>query len=158
MLALRDIHEPTAPAWWPPAPGWWLLACVVLAVAAIVLAVSWRRRRRRRALERMFDERVDAADTAPARIAALSELLRRAARRRDRASATLEGEDWLAFLDRGAKTPAFDGELGRLLLDGGFRRDVDDTQLDALRAAARERFLQLSGARLSRAGLSGAGR
>lgn len=146
MLALRDIHAPAAPSLWPPAPGWWLLAAGVLAVAVALGLVRWRRRRRRRRLERMFDARVAAAGTAPERIAAISELLRRAALRRASASATLQGDDWLAFLDRGASTPAFGGETGRLLLDGGYRRDVDGARLEALRLAARERFLALSGA------------
>ena len=45
--ALRDLHLPGEPSWFPPAPGWWLLA-VLLIIAAIVLLRYWQRRRRRR--------------------------------------------------------------------------------------------------------------
>lgn len=146
-LPLRDIHLPQPPGWWPPAPGWWLLAALALAAVVFVAVVLWRGARRRRALRRMFDARVEAAGSAPGRIAAMSELLRRAAREHDRATATLEGAEWLAFLDRDAATPVFDGVLGELLLDGGYRREVDEAELDALRVAARARFLKLAGAR-----------
>lgn len=146
-ITLRDIHLPQPPGWWPPAPGWWLLAALVLAVAAIIAILLWRRIRRRRALRRLFDEGVAAAADGPARVAAISELLRRATREHDPAAAALQGGEWLAFLDRDAAAPAFDGELGRLLLEGGYRRQVDEDQLQALRTAARARFLKLAGAR-----------
>jgi len=146
-IPLRDIHLPQAPGWWPPAPGWWLLAAAVLVVVALAAFLLWRRARRRRAVRRLFDQRVAAAGSAPARIAAMSELLRRAALEHDRTAAGLEGAEWLAFLDRGARAPAFDGRLGQLLLDGGYRREVDEGDLDALRAAARARFLALAGGR-----------
>lgn len=145
-IQLRDIHLPQAPGWWPPAPGWWLLAALALAALAIIVALLWRRFRRRRALLRMFDERVAAAGSAPARVAAISELLRRAALGHDGA-AGLEGDEWLEFLDRGAGAPLFRGGLGQLLLEGGYRREVDETEADALRRMARARFLRLAGAR-----------
>lgn len=141
-LVLRDIHQPPAPPWWPPAIGWWLVAAaLVLAIAAWAWR-SWRRRRRRRGFERMFDAAIGAAATPAARIAAASTLLRRAARERDPAAATLHGEAWLAWLDAGSAPPLFaDGE-GALLLDGGFRRDVEPARADALVARARRRFLE----------------
>lgn len=145
-IPLRDIHLPQAPGWWPPAPGWWLLAALALAVLAAVAVLLWRRIRRRRELLRMFDQRVAAATGAPARVAAISELLRRAALGHDGA-AGLEGEEWLEFLDRDAGAPRFRGELGQLLLEGGYRREVDGAQVELLRKAARARFLQLAGTR-----------
>lgn len=146
-LPLRDIHLPLAPGWWPPAPGWWLLGGLLLVALAAAGVMAWRRVRRRRALLRMFDQRVDAAADPASRVAAISELLRRAARERDPAAAALQGEDWLAFLDRDAATPAFAGPAGRLLLEGGYRRRVGEDEADALRAAARQRFLQMVGKR-----------
>lgn len=146
-LPLRDIHLPVEPHWWPPAPGWWLLGGLVLAALVAAAVLIGRRLRRRRALLRLFDQRVAAAAHPAARVAAISELLRRAARERDPAAAALQGEDWLAFLDRDAAEARFAGPAGRLLLEGGYRRDVDPAEVEALRAAARERFLQLAGRR-----------
>ena len=141
-LFLRDIHHPPAPSWWPPAVGWWLVAAVVLLAIGAWAWRAWRRRRRRRALERLFDAGIAAAGTPAARIAAASTLLRRAARTRDPAAAALHGDGWLAFLDAGCAAPLFAGDDGRLLLDGGFRRDVDAARADALVSRARRRFLE----------------
>jgi len=140
-LVLRDIHQPPAPSWWPPAPGWWMLfALLLLAFAAWAW---WRRRRRLRrdAIVRLFDDAVSAAESPAAKIAAMSEQLRRASRRIDPDADRLEGEDWLRFLDRGLPQPLFATAAGALLRDGGFRRDVDEAEVEALRGIARERFL-----------------
>ncbi len=141
-LVLRDIHQLPAPAWWPPAIGWWLVAAVVLLAVAALAWRSWRRRRRRRGFERMFDAGIASAATPAAQIAAASAMLRRAARERDPAAAALHGEAWLAFLDGGAASPLFADGDGALLLDGGFRRDVDPARAEALVARARRRFLE----------------
>lgn len=153
-LVLRDIHQPPAPPWWPPAPGWWVLtALVVLAIAGWLW---WKRRqRRRRALvASVFDDAVGAVDTPAGEVAVMSELLRRAARRVDPGADRLQGEAWLAFLDAGrppprkrGKTPVpeahpFSQGPGRLLLDGGYRADVEAAEVAALRPLARARFLQ----------------
>ena len=141
-LVLRDIHQPPAPSWWPPAIGWWLLAAIVLLAIGAWAWRAWRRRRRQRELARVFDAGIAAATTPAARIAAASMLLRRAARLRDPAAAALQGEAWLAFLDANDAAPLFAGDEGALLLDGGFRPDVDAARADALVALARRRFLQ----------------
>jgi hypothetical protein len=140
-LPLRDIHLPPVPSWWPPAPGWWALAAALAMVLAIMFAIRWRRQRRRRALLRLFDDTVAAAPSPAARVAAISELLRRAARRIDPSADILTGDDWLRFLDGGATRAAFESQAGRLLLDGAFRRNVSDAEVEALRRIARERFL-----------------
>src|SRR3546814_7575074 len=109
------------------APGWWWLAAVVLAL--LVFAAWWwlRARRRRAAIVRLFDERLHAANTPVERVAAMSELLRRAARRRDPAADRLQGDAWLAFLDGDRASdvarPVSEGP-GRVLLEGGFRRAI----------------------------------
>jgi hypothetical protein len=54
----------------------------------------------------------------------------------------LHGDAWLAYVDAGADTPLFDAGDGALLLDGGFRREVDAARADALVASARGRFLE----------------
>ncbi len=150
-LVLRDIHASVAPPWWPPAPGWWLVFAAVL--TATVLAVAWwaYRRLRRRRIARLFDDSVAAAGSPSRQVAAMSELLRRAGRRHDAGADRLQGETWLRFLDAGAGTPLFTGAAGRLLLEGGFRRDtdpeLDPALLATLHTAARARFLQWMGAR-----------
>ncbi len=143
-LPLRDVHLPPSPPWWPPAPGWWLLFAVLLSTLVIVLAWRWRVRRRRRALARFFDDTVDAAPDPAARIAAMSELLRRAVRERDPQAATLTGDAWLAHLDAGQRGPVFAAGLGRSLLEGGFRREVPESEYRALRVVVRQRFLELA--------------
>jgi hypothetical protein len=140
-LPLRDIHLPPAPSWWPPAPGWWVLAAAIATVLVLVLAIRWRRQRRLRALQRLFDDAVAVAPTPGERIAAMSELLRRAARRIDPSADTLVGDSWLRFLDRDAEAPVFRSQAGALLLDGAFRREVSDTDVEAMRGIVRERFL-----------------
>ncbi len=140
-LVLIDIHEPSAPAWWPPAPGWWIVAGFALLLAAFACWRYWRRQRLRRRASRTFDDALAAAATPVAQIAAMSELLRRASRRRDPAADTLQGDDWLRFLDAGMPAPAFSAGVGRALLDGAFRRDAGDVDVGALRDLARARFL-----------------
>ncbi|RMH93285.1 DUF4381 domain-containing protein [Lysobacter pythonis] len=145
-IVLRDIHRALAPAWWPPAPGWWVVLAV--AVAAGAAFVYWRRRRRRRrvAIETLFDRTVTEAGEGPAQVAAISSLLRRAARRHREDADVLEGEAWLALLDEGMPVGSrFDGENARLLLEGGYRRAIDPAHLAALRQTARLRFLRWMG-------------
>lgn len=146
-LVLRDIHQPPAPGWWPPAPGWWLVAAVILVLIALAYAWVARRRRRQRAIAALFDTTVDQAPSSAARVAAISELLRRASRRRDPAADRLQGEDWLRFLDGDGGPAEFSSGAGRLLLDGGYRRDVDAAQLAALQPLAKSRYLQLMAVR-----------
>ncbi|MBW8823929.1 MAG: DUF4381 domain-containing protein [Xanthomonadales bacterium] len=141
-IALRDIHQAIAPSWWPPAPGWWLVAAVVAAVAIAVWVLRRRKIRQIRELEAMFDDAVDAASTPPAQVRAMSELLRRAARRKQGDADTFEGETWLRFLDSGYRTPVFDTDAGRVLVDGAFRREVDAEDVHALRDVARSRFVE----------------
>ena len=146
-LVLRDIHQSPVPPWWPPAPGWWIVgACVRLALA-IAGWFAWRRRQRRRVLARMFDDAVAHAATPAAKIAAMSELLRRAARRIDPQADKLLADDWLRFLDRGLKLPVFRAGAGTALRDGGYRRDVSAGEVDALRQLTRARFLDWMAAR-----------
>lgn len=140
-LVLRDVHVPAAPSLWPPAPGWWLLAVAVSLLFAVVCWVRWRRLRRVRAWQAMFDDACNNA-TSAAQIAAISELLRRAARRADPGADKLQADDWLRFLD-GEKRKDFSQGAGRLLLEGGYRREVDATELAGTRGLARTRFLEL---------------
>ena len=118
-----------------------------LALVAVLLAVfAWRRRRKRRALSKLFDDAVS-QDASPAeQVAAMSELLRRAARRKDPHADRLQGDDWLRFLDDGLKQPVFSAGAGNVLLEGAYRRDVSAIEIDGLRSAVRNRFLEWMGA------------
>ncbi|HTD29556.1 MAG TPA: DUF4381 domain-containing protein [Xanthomonadaceae bacterium] len=143
--ALRDIHLPASPGWWPPAPGWWMLA-ILLAVALAwsvrrMLRMLRRRRRVRYALH-AYDNALANANDAPARLAAVSQLLRRAAMTSDQVAAQLDGDAWLRFLDGDDPTQPFSNAPGSLLRDGGFRRVVDEDIAPTL-ALARVRFVAL---------------
>jgi cbb3-type cytochrome oxidase subunit 3 len=140
-LPLRDIHQPLAPPWWPPAPGWWLLAAMFLMLIAVTWWFAERRRRRQQAIAALFDAALQQADSPAAQVAAMSELLRRAARRHDGEADRYTGDAWLQFLDAGLKQPAFAHGVGRLLLEGAFRPDVDPDAVATLRPLARQRYL-----------------
>ena len=146
-LALNPIHVPPAPSWWPPAPGWWLLAAGVLLALAFAGWRLGRRRLHRHRAARLFDTTIAQAGTPVAQLAAISELLRRAARRIEPAADTLAGDDWLRFLDRGLPQPVFAAGAGSVLRDGGFRRELSTGEVDAVRSLARARFLDWMAAR-----------
>ncbi|MGH8027358.1 MAG: DUF4381 family protein [Pseudoxanthomonas sp.] len=144
-LVLRDVHVPAAPPLWPPAPGWWLVAGALLLVLATAWWIRRQRRRRRLAWQTLFDDAC--RDAAPAtQVAAISELLRRAARRVDKQADHLQNEDWLRLLD-GQKQKAFSEGAGRLLLEGGYRREVPADEFAAVKTLARARFLELMAGR-----------
>ncbi|HEX7988662.1 MAG TPA: DUF4381 domain-containing protein [Stenotrophomonas sp.] len=142
QLPLRDVHLPAAPAWWPLAPGWWLLIGAIVLIAVIVSSIYLIRRRRLQRWMMLFDRQVQAAQQGPARLAAASELLRRAARRLDPQTVQLQGDAWLHFLD-GPKRKDFSSGEGRLLLDGGFRPQLEADHVDRVCKLARVRFLEL---------------
>lgn len=141
-LPLRDVHLPPAPSVWPPAPGWWLVALALLAL--ILLWWAWRARARRREQRwmRTFDEALAQAQTPVEQVAAIAALLRRAARARRPGAELLQGPAWLAFLDAPGSRAFSQGD-GRLLLDGGYRPQVDPEAVQRLRVLARARFLAL---------------
>ncbi len=124
--ALRDIHLPPEPGFWPPAPGWWLLA-LALVLVAVALAWWWtraarRRRPRREALAALAALRGALAEgrETPHRVAAeCASLLRRVALARfpRRQVAGLTGAAWLEFLRTHGGGPAFaSGEARRLVV------------------------------------------
>ncbi len=140
-LVLRDVHVPAAPSWWPPAPGWWLVAGLVLLAVAVAAIVRRRRRLRLRGWSALFEQACRGEPASQA--GAVSELLRRAARRLDPSADRLQGQAWLRFLDGEGKRTDFSAGAGRLLLDGGYRREVDAAEWDAARELARARYLEL---------------
>ena len=141
-LVLRDVHAAAATPWWPPAPGWWLVFAAIGIDIAVYAFFAQRRRARRRAITRLFDDTLAGAPTPTAQIAAMSELLRRAARARNPAADRYAGQAWRDYLDAGAKQRLFDDATGALLIDGAFRRDVDADTVATLRDRARRRYLE----------------
>lgn len=145
-LVLRDIHQPPAPPWWPPAPGWWMLAAALAALALVAWAWHRRRTRHRARIDALFDDALAAACTPAERIAAMSDLLRRAARRHHAGADRTTGEAWLALLD-GPRPRGFADGPGRVLLEGPFRAEVAQSDADALAPLARARFREWMGVR-----------
>lgn len=146
-LPLKAMHAGTAPSWWPPAPGWWLVAVIIAGLVAGIVYWWLRQRRQRQALERWFDAALVGLASPQEQVAQLSALLRRAARRVDPQADRLDGAEWLQFLDRGMTPPVFEQQFGLLLSEGIYQRNVDAAVADALRIAARRRFLSWMGAR-----------
>ncbi|MDR2872108.1 MAG: DUF4381 domain-containing protein [Xanthomonadaceae bacterium] len=144
-LPLHDVHFPPPPSWWPPAPGWWVLAGGALLL--LVLGTIWlvRCRRRYRQWMTLFDQTCQ-GEASPEKLAAMSELLRRAARRVDKEADRLHGEDWLRFLD-GEKRRDFLMGPGQVLLEGAYLRQVDPEVFARFKAVARARFLTLMAGR-----------
>ena len=145
LPALRDIHLPPQPDWWPPAPGWWVLAAVLLLAFAWVVRRALRTRKRRRRLataRKEYDRALEAAADAPGKLAAASLMLRRAAKAGDPHAASLEGEAWLRYLDGDDQAQPFSTGAGKLLIDGGFRREVAG-DIAPILMLARQRFIVL---------------
>jgi uncharacterized protein DUF4381 len=140
---LRDIHLPPDPSWWPPAPGWWIVAIVLLAAIAIsvwLMLRSWRERRWRRRVGAELDRiaAMHAAQPDAMRLATdVSLLLRRATLLIEPEAAALQGEAWLAFLDRtfddakgGTRdVERFRTDAGRAMIDAPYRRASDSAAL-----------------------------
>ncbi len=146
-LVLRDVHRVPAPSWWPPPPGWWIVLGGAALLMLVIAARQAGKRRQRRRWQQVFDAAVATAPDPPAQVAAMTELLRRAARRREPGAELLEGQAWLAWLDRNA--PAAKGDAafalgsGQLLLDGAYRRTVDAGAVARVLPLVRHRFVQL---------------
>ena len=128
LAALRDIHVPDTPEFWPPAPGWFVVAGLMIAagVAATVIAVwRWRAGRfRREALACLRSLRARHGAGAPdAEIAMeLSMLIRRVALARHPREevAGLTDEEWMARLE--STLPGIGVSARTALLDAPYAR------------------------------------
>lgn len=116
LSQLRDIHGAPEAPFWPPAPGWWVLAVLVLLTVAWALrgvVRRWRIRRRRKTLLVRLEalrKRHDPTREPQAWLAALNRLLKAIAMRAmpEAGPASLQGEDWVAFLGRDGQRDCFD--------------------------------------------------
>lgn len=116
---LRDIQLPPEPGLWPWPPGVWVLLLVALS-GLLWLGLRARRALVRRQRTQRWVAALDAiaSDTsAPAieRVAAASELLRRAVRQRAAAQAALEGAAWRAYLQSLGSASGVDAGLDTLV-------------------------------------------
>lgn len=141
---LRDIHLPAPIQWWPPAPGWWILATIII-VSAIALTIWLTRRARQRRYRKLAlkelqllyqtwqqqrDDDVFAQST--------NRLLKKTALVAFPAAdvASLNGADWLDFLDRHLRKPRFTEPAVRALATL-YLREPEPIAADALHDAAR---------------------
>lgn len=104
QLPLRDIHLPSAVAWWPPAIGWWILAAV-FTTAAVLWGVRYYRLHRQRVALRLLAKLKQDLEvgTEPTECLQLvSSVLRRYAMStaaNPALVAGLIGRNWLRYLD-----------------------------------------------------------
>lgn len=140
-LDLKDIHLPEVIGSWPPAPGWWLMALltIILLIGGIALYRRLTRKNAVKSARAILKNLRSTTDAEPlAMLTALSSLLRRVAISRDpRADvASLHGEAWLVYLDRGLPDAPFSSGIGRCLADVHYRspaaHDIDLAAVFAL--------------------------
>ncbi len=124
LAQLRDIHLPDPMGWWPLAMGWYVVAVVLGLVLFSVLFLVIRHiingRSKRQALRVLESYLQDYLIQRNVQIssARISELLKRVALvyyPRERV-ASLQGQDWIDFLNQSAKHIDFN-PLSVLLLD-----------------------------------------
>ena len=135
---LRDIQLPIEPGLWPPPPGLWLLALVALICAVLLIRHALRvlARHRQRARWTAALRTIRAADLpAQERVAAASELLRRAVRVLSPTAASLEGSAWLNHL-RGLPGSALDEAALATLQSGPFRPSLSAEEAEPALTAA----------------------
>lgn len=151
QIPIRDLHLPQAIGWWPLAPGWWFLIALALAGLGYLLYRAYKRWRwnaaRRVALSELARVKREYASGMDAVTLAieLSELLRRTmlayAPRAEVASLT--GQTWLRWLDRGFDDQPFSKGSGQSLetLPYRSREQVEDeVDVDGLIGAVQRRL------------------
>lgn len=137
LAQLRDIHLPKPVGWWPLAPGWYMLAAIIAILLLSSMYWIWYRhvqgRAKRRALRLLtsYEQHYQKQRQCALTCAQLSELLKRVALvyypRQDVAS--LQGDDWIAFLNRTGKNVDF-MEVRPQLLEWPYRPGNHDESCD----------------------------
>ncbi|MCP4283862.1 MAG: DUF4381 domain-containing protein [Gammaproteobacteria bacterium] len=151
---LRDIHGLDPISWWPLASGWWIsMLLIVLIAIGLYLLIrhliryppgSWQQEARV-ALRNLWQQRHRQSQKESA--AQLSELLRRIAIARfgREKSASISGDEWLAWLQQSDPAGFNWTEHGRILLNLPYAPDgwqAKPGELDSLISAAREMTAQ----------------
>ncbi len=123
LAQLRDIHLPKPIGWWPLAPGWYWLAVLILMLFMTGIFFITRHyingRAKRQALHLLasYQYQYQRDLNAPSTAARLSELLKRVALvyfPRTKV-ASLQGEEWIAFLNSTSKGLDFEKVRTELL-------------------------------------------
>ncbi|MEM7027138.1 MAG: DUF4381 domain-containing protein [Pseudomonadota bacterium] len=139
-LPLRDIHLPDTVNWWPLAPGWWILLVLLTILFGFIYWWLYKRQKPTRAVIDIANEdfkQIKVAFTQHNNKSILakdiSEFIRRVClslfTRTDTASLT--GDDWLAFLDQQMEQAEFSQGFGRILNEAPYQSapDYDDKKL-----------------------------
>lgn len=123
LSSLRDIHLPESIGWWPLAPGWYLLATSIVIACLLIGFLGLRYysngRAKREALRRlaMYKKQYELDANSQLCTANISELLKRLALSYYPRTqiAALQGEAWIAFLNRTGKGVEFNSVRTQLL-------------------------------------------
>lgn len=123
LSQLRDIHLPEPIGWWPLAPGWYLLAFIVMAALIFLIVLGHRfylnGRAKRHALRLLttYLKEYQSEMNSQTSSAHLSLLLKRVALAYfPRAKvASLQGDEWILFLNHTAKKIDFEDVRAELL-------------------------------------------
>ena len=134
---LDDVHLPEPISYFPATPIWTWIFWMAALFAAIFLYKAWKRLQRERYRKVACHELERIADTSgPAYVMKVSQILKwtaLAAYPRKRV-ASLDGEDWLRFLDETYGGTGFVEGMGQTLASSQYRRkaDANDHALGAL--------------------------
>lgn len=134
---LQPIALPAPVSWWPPALGWWLISALLLVCSLAYGYYKWRRQQQLQAtsatrLDPLRENALQQLQQLPKPLAneqagpwlqQLNQLLKRicAVRYPDTPSHTLNGREWLLFLD--SRCPAAGLSRWMILVNGSYQPD-----------------------------------
>lgn len=126
---LKDIHLPPAISWWPPAPGWWILVIITFSIfifITIYLYLTYRRRKPKveaLSILKNLQGQCDKNNNELKKLRELSQLLRRTALSiyDQEEVASLQGIEWLEFLDKTGRTNDFTKGHGKIFGEDIFK-------------------------------------
>ncbi|PCJ31544.1 MAG: hypothetical protein COA99_17120 [Moraxellaceae bacterium] len=123
LSQIADIHLPAAVSAWPPAYGWWIATVLIIVILVfIVRALIAKRRNKRYKKEATsalanIKQQYQTNDNTLEALEAINALLKQTSITRygRNNTAGLNGDSWLAFLDRTGNTKDFTKGPGRSL-------------------------------------------
>lgn len=125
---LRDIHYPEPISNWPAAPGWYILAIIII-VSSIFLGITayrlYKQYKIRKRLLAQIQQLENLHQTEPNAIQPFIELSTLVKRYLfllypKKQVASLNGEEYLSFLDRISKTLDYTKGMGRLMISAPY--------------------------------------